>query len=109
MTPPSGGGGGGGVTPPSGWRKPPQSPVDDPVGITQGRPEQQSAFVVHAPLTFTQPPWHLLLTQGLPQQSALVAHDVPAGTGVAQLLAFKRQRGIPSESFRQQLSGFELQ
>jgi hypothetical protein len=51
-----------------------------------------------------------LFTQGLPQQSALVTHDEPGGGGFAvQSLAFKRQRGMPSASLRQQLSGFWLQ
>lgn len=67
---------------------------------------QQSALVVHAPLAFTQPAWHLLPTQGLrPQQSALVAQVPPALLHAT----FRRQRGIPSESSLQQLSGFELQ
>jgi len=76
--------------------------------MTQGNPEQQSACVVHAPPVGTQAPPHALFTQGPPQQSALVAHDVPAGTGAEQSLALSRQRGMPSASFRQQLSGLSL-
>lgn len=87
----------------------PHVPVVAPVGISQGRPEQQSACVVHAPPDGMHVPLHLLFTQGLPQQSALVAHEVPAGTGAVQSFALRRQRGMPSASLRQQLSGFELQ
>jgi hypothetical protein len=54
--------------------------------------------------------WHTLLTQGLPQQSALVTQLAPgAGGFVVQSFAFSRQRGIPSASLRQQLSGLLLQ
>jgi hypothetical protein len=99
------------VTPPSVIVVPPQMPFDDPTGITQAMPAQQSAVVVHAPLVGMHAALHMLFTQGLPQQSALVAHDVPAGMGVAGLhvFALRRQRGIPSASFRQQLSGLLLQ
>jgi hypothetical protein len=97
------------MTPPSRAITPPQVPFEAPVGIVQGRPVQQSAVVVHAPAAGTHAPRHLLFTQGLPQQSALVAHEVPAGIGAAQVVALRRQRGIPSESLRQQLSGFALQ
>lgn len=51
----------------------------------------------------------MLLTHGLPQQSALVTHEVPAAMGAVQVFALRRQRGMPRESFRQQLSGFWLQ
>jgi hypothetical protein len=91
---------------------PPHFPVDEPVGITHGSPEQQSALLVQAPSFFTHSPMHLLLTQGLPQQSALVTQLSPAFgilVGSSQSLAFRRQRGIPSASLRQQLSGLLLQ
>jgi hypothetical protein len=90
----------------------PQVPLDAPVGITQGSPEQQSACEVHAPLCGTHAPSHLLFTQGLPQQSALVTQLSPGFgifAGSVQLFALSRQRGIPRASNRQQLSGFELQ
>jgi hypothetical protein len=73
-------------------------------------PLQQSAVVVHAPALGTHAPRHTLLTQGLPQQSALVTHAVPAGGGLAaQSTGFTRHRGMPRASFPQQLSGFALQ
>jgi hypothetical protein len=84
-------------------------PTDAPAGITHGRPEQQSAEVVQDDPAWTHAPRHLSSTHGLPQQSALVAHDVPAGTGASQVFALSRQRGIPSASLRQQLSGLLLQ
>lgn len=77
--------------------------------MTHGRPEQQSAVEVQAPVAATHAARHLFPTQGLPQQSALVAQLVPAGTGVLQVLAWSRQRGMPSASLRQQLSGLLLQ
>jgi len=97
--PESGGGGvpesGVVVTPPSGWIVPPQMPCDVPVGMTHGRPVQQSAFVVHAPFRFTQAAWHFPPTHGVRlQQSALVA-QVPPGFAQVRLT---RQRGMPSES-----------
>ena len=85
-------------------------PFVAPTGITQGVPAQQSAVVVHEPPLGTHVPRQTLLTQGLPQQSALVAHVVPAGGGLAvQSTGLMRQRGMPSASFPQQLSGLELQ
>ena len=96
--PPSGGGWtmppsvpGGGVvdTPPSGRSVPPHTPEAEPAGSAQGRPLQQSAFDVHAVPCI----WHVepqtygfvafvagsvLRRHGLPQQSALDAHCVPA-------------------------------
>jgi hypothetical protein len=99
--PPSGGGGFGA----------PHVPEVDPVGTLQGRPEQQSALMVHAPLVGTHAPSHTLFTQGFPQQSALVAHFDPAGTvwpGV-QTKFTARQRGMPSESCEQHASGLLLQ
>src|SRR5215207_759277 len=76
-----------------------------------GRPEQQSALTVHAPLVGTQAPSQTLLTQGLPQQSALVAHFEPAGMTVpgAQTKFTARQRGMPSASCEQHASGLLLQ
>jgi hypothetical protein len=85
-------------------------PFDAPVGITHGRPVQQSAVVVHVPPLGTHAPRQTLFTHGLPQQSALVAQVVPAGGGFAvQSTGFNRQRGIPSASLLQQLSGLLLQ
>jgi hypothetical protein len=85
-------------------------PFDEPTGMTHAMPVQQSAVVVHAPLTGMHAALHMLFTHGLPQQSALVAHCVPAGIGVAGLhaVALRRQRGMPSASLRQQLSGLVL-
>jgi hypothetical protein len=60
----------------------------DPCGITHGEPAQQSAVVVHAPLTGTHAVPHTkggepdgFGMHGLPQQSALDAQPVPAGGG----------------------------
>jgi hypothetical protein len=51
-----------------------------------------------------------LKVQGFPQQSALLVHSVPSGTGVAQLPTNRmRQRGMPSASSLQQFSGWLLQ
>lgn len=91
---------------------PPHFPVEEPVGITHGNPEQQSALLVQVPSSFTHWPSHLKSMHGLPQQSALVTQLSP-GCGIfvgsSQLFAFRRQRGIPSASLRQQLSGSLLQ
>src|SRR5262245_18797776 len=96
--------------PPSERTVPLHTPFVLPGCATQGRPLQQSAAVVHVLPACTQVPSHTPLTQGLPQQSALVAHLVPAGGGLAlQSEATKRHRGIPSASFRQQLAGSLLQ
>lgn len=85
-------------------------PFDAPVGITHGVPVQQSAVVVHVPPLGTHWPRQTLFTQGWPQQSALVAHAVPGGGGAAvQSTGLMRQRGMPSASLRQQLSGLLLQ
>jgi hypothetical protein len=100
VVPPSLGGGGVVV---------PQVPLVAPVGMMHASPEQQSACVVHSPGAWTHVPWHLLFTHGSPQQSALVAQLVPAAIGLSQVFALRRQRGIPSASLRQQLSGFLLQ
>jgi hypothetical protein len=75
-----------------------------------GTPGQQSALVVQVLPVGTQVPSHLLLTHGLPQQSALVAHVVPGGGGFCvQSEATIRQRGMPSASCRQQFAGSLLQ
>ncbi len=85
-------------------------PIDAPVGITHGRPVQQSAFEVHVPPVLMHVAWQTLFTQGLPQQSALVAQLAPGAGGFAvQSFALRRQRGMPSASLRQQLSGLLLQ
>jgi len=72
------------VVPPSGggvaaW---PQVPFDEPGWSTHGEPAQQSAVVVQLPPDGTHWPSHLLFTHGLPQQSALVAHESPAFGGL---------------------------
>ncbi len=66
----------------------PQVPLVAPAGMLHGEPAQQSAVVVHAPLVGThasaeqtKPAPAGFGTQGLLQQSALVAHAVPAGGG----------------------------
>ncbi len=99
-------------TPPSAVSVPPQTPFDEPGAWTHGRPGQQSAPVVHVlPFWMHEPGApHLLPTQGLPQQSALVAHTEPAGgTAAAQSTGLIKQRGIPRESLLQQFSGLLLQ
>ena len=53
----------------------PHVPFVEPVGTMQGRPEQQSALMVQPPAAGTHAASHLPLTQGLPQQSALVAQS----------------------------------
>jgi hypothetical protein len=69
-------------------------------------PGQQSADVVQPlPVGTQEVAAHLLSMQGLPQQSALVAQTVFAGTGVAQLTGRIKQRGMPSASLLQQFSG----
>src|SRR5262249_985115 len=96
--------------PPSERTVPLHTPLVLPGCATHGRPLQQSAAVVHVPPACTQAPSRTPFTQGLPQQSALVAPLVPAGGGlVLQSEATKRQRGIPSASLRQQLAGSLLQ
>jgi len=66
---------------------------------------------VHSLPLWTQEPAapHLLLTQGFPQQSALVAQVAPAAGGAVQSTGLMRQRGIPSASLLQHFSEFELQ
>lgn len=99
-------------TPPSGRSVPPQTPFVEPGACTHGMPTQQSAEVVHSPPFGMHEPGapHLLLTQGFPQQSALVAHSLPAGGGFEQSPTyFTRQRGMPSASFAQQFDGVLLQ
>ena len=100
------------TTPASVWtRTPPQMPSVEPGGMTHGRPTQQSAVLVQAPPLATQVPPHLLSMQGLPQQSALVAHTEPAGGGALVQSTTERtmQRGMPSASRRQHFSGALLQ
>ena len=75
--------------PPVGVPLAPHVPLLAPAGIVHGEPAQQSAVVVHAPPVGT----HAVAphtkgglpaafgTHGLPQQSALEAHAVPAGGG----------------------------
>jgi hypothetical protein len=72
-------------------------------------PWQQSADVVHVLPVGTHEPGapHLLSTQGLPQQSALVAQVSPATGGVppsvpVQSTGLIRHRGMPSASLAQQ-------
>jgi hypothetical protein len=87
-------------------------PFVDPGACTHGKPGQQSAPVVQEPPAMMHDPAapHMLLTQGLPQQSALVAQTVPAGGApAAQLTGLMRQRGIPRASLLQQFSGLLLQ
>jgi hypothetical protein len=103
-------GGGVVVTPPSGSKVPPQKPDAAPGGIAQGRPLQQSLVEVHAMPCV----WHwpgvphtygfvafvaasVFGMHGLPQQSALDAHCVPAaGAPPSQFrLSVTVQRGMP--------------
>jgi len=78
-------------------------PVEEPGSCTHSTPGQQSALTVHAPFVGTHvlSARHLLSTHGLPQQSALVAHCVPASGAFTQSTGRTTQRGIPSASFRQ--------
>jgi hypothetical protein len=115
---PGGGGGGGFVVPPLVpplvvpasfpvtiplW---PQVPLVEPSARMHGEPGQQSAVVVHAPPAETHAAAHTkpvpagFGTHGLSQQSALVAHTVPAGGGlVVQFTSLTAvHRGMPSES-----------
>lgn len=102
-----------GPTPPSGSTTPPHAPDEEPGANTQGVPGQQSAWVVQAPATGTQLPGspHTkppvgLGVHGLPQQSALEAHAVPAGGAPpAQSIGAVRHRGTPRASCWQR-SGF---
>ena len=115
----SGGGGvassGGGVAPsgipasPCGGR--PHVPRVEPGGAVQGKPGQQSAAVVQTPPLPTHMPPHTtggtppsgvndgFGTQGIPQQSALVAHACPcfelASVHLSPIIV---QRGIPRMS-----------
>ena len=91
-------------------------PFVEPGACAHVMPEQQSADVVHEPpfgMQVPAPP-HLLSMQGLPQQSALVAHTVPATGGVPPSVPVQstgriRQRGMPSASLLQQFAGLLLQ
>jgi len=58
-------------------------PLVEPGAWTHGKPGQQSAEVVHVlPCGMQEPAApHWLLTQGLPQQSALVAQTAPSTGG----------------------------
>jgi hypothetical protein len=77
--------------------------------MLHSRPEQQSAVVVQSPALGTQTSSHLPLTQGLPQQSALVEQIEPAGTPASVQRKFTpRQRGMPSASREQHSSGLLL-
>jgi hypothetical protein len=70
------------ATPPSASCTPPQIPVDELRGFAHGICAQQSPEVEHVLPAATQvAAEHWPLTHGLPQQSALVAHAVPPGTG----------------------------
>ena len=76
----------------------------------QGRPGQQSAFAVQTPAAGTHAGLQRLPTQGLPQQSALVAQADPGAGGAAvQSTGLITQRGIPSVSRTQHFSGVLLQ
>jgi hypothetical protein len=88
---------------------PVQVPIRAPSAIAQVRPAQQSEPVVHVPFDVTHAGRQRLLTQGWPQQSALVAQIVPAATGAVHACARTRQRPLPVASGRQHSSGFELQ
>ena len=66
----------------------PHVPLVDPCRMMHGEPAQQSAVVVHVPLTGTHAVPHTnggvpagFGRHGFPQQSALDAHAVPAGGG----------------------------
>jgi hypothetical protein len=81
-------------------------PIDDPGGSVHVEPPQQSADVVqeppvamHAPLQTNIPA--VLAVQGIPQQSALLPHGVPAGGGLAQSIPAPAQRGMPRLSWMQ--------
>ncbi len=98
--------GGGPASPPGGGK--PQTPREEPGGMVQGSPGQQSAAVEQLPPLFTHSPpqtkggappsavWLGFGTQAKPQQSALLAHACPALEpaslhGVAAIV----QRGMP--------------
>ena len=85
------GGGGGGL---------PHTPLVDPCATMHGRPAQQSAATVHAPLALLHAVWHASLpsapgTQWPPlQQSSSKAHEAPSLTHAPMAW----QRGMPSLS-----------
>jgi hypothetical protein len=119
QVPPSGGGGGispsvvlpSGGGPASGGGGNPQTPREEPGGIVQGSPGQQSAPVEQVPPLRTHSPPQTkggtpasavnagLGTQAKPQQSALLAHaspalEPPSPQGFPSIV----QRGIPRVS-----------
>ena len=86
---------------------PPHDPLDEPPGITQGRPVQQSAVVVQPPAAGTHDVPHLrgappsvtfVGTQGSPQQSALLEQTSPVLGPASAQLPTPVQRGIPTMS-----------
>lgn len=96
------------MDPPGGGVPPvddPHTPLVAPGAMTHGRPEQQSAVVVHAPADGM----HFAVThtnggvpagfgtQGRLQQSALDAHALPANVegSAVQSTSAARQRGMP--------------
>ncbi len=102
--------------PPSDSRMPPQMPELLPGEMVQGRPLQQSAVVVQTPLAFWQaePPQMKPVPapfgrQGSPQQSAELAHALPASepasVAVQSRVCVPRQRGMPRLSCWQ-ISGY---
>ena len=103
--------GGGGVPP----VVDPQTPEVAPGATVHGRPEQQSAVVVHAPPEGTHfAALHTkggepegLGTQGRLQQSALDAHALPVNVdgSAVQSTSAARQRGMPRLSCLQ-IAGF---
>jgi hypothetical protein len=110
ITPPSVPGGGCVLTPPSTSTVPPQMPLAEPAGIAHGSPWQQSDVEVHELPCFWQLPGvpHTkagtaplgFLMHGLPQQSELDAHALPAEGGpfVQSRLLWMVQRGMPFAS-----------
>lgn len=87
----------------------PQVPLVVPGSRIQ-LPVQQSAVVVHAPVSFAQLPPHVrggfapepLGVQGRPQQSALDAQSSPSKiVGSVQSISAARQRGMPRLSCAQ--------
>jgi hypothetical protein len=92
----------------------PHVPARAPGALLHTRPVQQSAPVVHVTPVLAHAAWQTSVpvesgVQGLPQQSADVAHFVPAGGGVTQPFTSRiRQRGMRCESRRQHSSGWLL-
>src|SRR5689334_22849748 len=96
---------------------PPHLPLAAPGSMMHVPPKQQSALVVQDPSVGTQAEPHTWSnsepgtgTQGLPQQSALDAHGVPAGGGlfVQSMFGATPQRGMPSESWWQMSTWWTL-